>query len=334
MIRPPQGKGFPRMVLLVGVVALVALTLHGIRSGSGGTESGGVGPPRSIARDSEVPAAPDSVMAAASYQVPELPPADELVRGMSPRFAQMIDPVTDPGVRLDLVRGIGNDFTEVEALLLLHELANAPRFQADEARHSTYIHLICGKLQDLPAHHSDFAGLLGAMAADRELPEVFRDYAFQHLRILWHRTRDTAADPEDPQALHSRIEQILRELSSLRPEVRTQSILALHELTKPGGEFVVGNEEAYAMARDLLATKKDAGDRMVAVRILLERPLDEAHGILRSLAADPDEHSLVRASAMGALGHLGSPEDRQFLDALQTSDPMLLETLRVARSAR
>ena len=249
---------------------------------------------------------------------------------MRASLREALEPGTPGTRRLDLLRAASSDLSENEADALLLELLETP-LQSDEAWHSSYVHLICNILQQVPETHGRFASALAAMAANRELPEVHRDYAFQHLRILWHRTRDLSQQPEGVAEHHNRIEETFRELLVTRPETSSQSLLGLHEIRHPDGTHAVDDAEITQIARQMLGHGSTHGQnalpaRMTAIRILAERGIQSEMPQLRHIAADPAEHGLVRASAIAALSHLVSPlrdDDVRFLQSLSATHPVV-----------
>jgi hypothetical protein len=210
-------------------------------------------------------------------------------------------------------------------------LSIIPAAEQGSAWHSTYIHELCNLLQDVGATHDDFASALATVSANRDLPIVYRDYAFQHLRILWRSSRD--ASTQAGRTRMEAIENTFLDLLTRRPETAAQSLLGLHEIRESAGTPVVPDGEIARLAHGILDSPPAAESipvRMTAVRVLAERRIPENSGRLRAIAASDAEHGLVRASAVAALGFIGDPADLEFLKSLPSDDPLVAGALRHA----
>lgn len=272
-------------------------------------------------------------MPTAAWQTDNL--ADNLAENLRPMLREALDPATHHIRRLDLIRAIPHDLSEAETLTLIHQLHTPPP-PTNIAWHSTYIHLICNILQRNPAFHDPFASALAAIAADRTLPEVHRDYAFQHLRILWHRSRDQSTQPDNPDERHNLIEGTFRNLLLQNPETTAQSLLGLHEIRHPDGTHAIQDDEITSLVQKSLNNSaatphQHIPARMTAVRILAERRIPSATPILRGIAANTSEHNLVRASAIAAIGHAATPGDLDainFLQSITSAHPVIQGAVR------
>jgi hypothetical protein len=257
---------------------------------------------------------------------------------LRPALHEALDPATAHIRRHDLIRALPSDLSEAEALTLIGQL-NAPPPPTEIAWHSTYIHLICNVLQRIPAFYDPFASALAELAADRRFPEVHRDYAFQHLRILWHRSRDQSTQPDHPDERHNLIEGTFRNLLLENPETTAQSLLGLHEIRHPDGTYAIQDEEITSLVQKSLNNSaaiphQQIPARMTAVRILAERRIPGSSPILRDIAANTSEHNLVRASAIAAIGHIGAPSDIAFLHSLPSQDPLISGALQHSVSSK
>lgn len=242
--------------------------------------------------------------------------------------------------RLVLLRGLGGDLTppEVEALLaafLRERPASAP-----SGWYAEYLHEIAGAMQRVEPVDARFPRALATLAADPGRELVLRDYAIQHLCIVW----DRVGEDSD---LRSRIEGSLRELAADSESPACPSaLLSLHLLgTTPAATAVrapgpdalvgadalraagpsraaaVGDGEIFPAAEALLSappTARNLSARLVAVRIVGERGLTDLRSALRDIAAgrDPGEHMLARMAAVSALAELGEEPDLAFLRSL------------------
>jgi hypothetical protein len=266
------------------------------------------------------------------YKPPALPSNSQPGGPVRPMLERMLAVSTPLAERIEILDGLTPDLTETETLALLHELFIIPRDERVSAWHSTYIHKICNLLQRVVSSHDAFSHALAAVAANRDLPVVYRDYAFQHLRILWHRS-DNDVSSAAGQARASAIEETFRNLLDERPETAAQSLLGLHEIRHPSGTPAVPDEEITLLLTGILDSPPAAdsvASRMTAVRILAERRIPGNSRVLRGIATSEAEHSLVRASAIAALGFIADPADLEFLDSLHSDNPVLAAALRHA----
>jgi hypothetical protein len=257
--------------------------------------------------------------------------AEEPIR---PEIQSAIDPKTPPARRTELITSLPLDLTEAEWRVLIREVLTLPAPGTAEAWHSSHVHEICKILQRIPASHDLFADALATVAAHRGFTDVYRDYAFQHLRTLWRNSLDPLA-PGAAQPRNIAIEKTFRKLLAERPETSAKAILGLHEFRHDDGTPAVPDTEIGALVRQLLDTTASEETthipaRMTAVRVIAERNLPGSSDLLKSIAGSPQEHTLVRTSAIGALGHLAAPEDKTFLASLSSENPLIAEALRHA----
>ena len=266
-----------------------------------------------------------------AYRPPASVTGSDDAEALRSALAIMLDAATPVSRRIEIIGETEPDLTELEALALIRELSNIPTSDKGSAWHSTYIHKLCNLLQDAGVAHDDFANALATVAANRELPVVYRDYAFQHLRILWRGSHDESTTAG--QSRMRAIENTFRSLLTRRPETAAQSLLGLHEIRQASGTPVVSDEEISRLAMSILDSPPAADSipaRMTAVRVLAERRVSANTVQLRHIAASDAEHSLVRASAVAALGFIGEPGDLEFLESLPTDDPLIAGALRHA----
>lgn len=269
----------------------------------------------------------------------ELPPpplaeAEAVADPIRPEIRSVLDPGTPPALRTELVESLPLDLTEAEYRALLHEVLTPPAPGTPEAWHSSHIHEICNILQRIPASHDLLANALATVAANRAFTEVYRDYAFQHLRILWRRSLDPLA-PGVSQPRNLAIEHTFRTLLADRPETSAQAILGLHELRHDDSTPAVPDREISQLVDQTLGSTDPAETsripaRMTAIRIIAERKLPDSADTLKAIASSPEEHILVRTSAIGALGHLAEPADADFLLSLTPDNPLLAQALQHA----
>jgi hypothetical protein len=263
-------------------------------------------------------------------------PADEAPdQALRPALAELLRDGTPLGRRIEILESTGSDLTQPEAMTLLRELSSIPPQEENSAAHSSYIHQLCNLLQKVTAVRDDFASALATVAATRELPVVYRDYACQHLRMLWRGSRDEADNTGRPRMVA--IENTFRSMLQSQPETAAQSLLGLHEIRESSGDPAVPDKEISAIATSILGASPSQDSipaRMTAVRVLAERRIPESGAMLRAIATSEAEHSLVRASAVAALGFIGDPSDLEFLSSLPANDPVIAGALRHATGNR
>lgn len=257
--------------------------------------------------------------------------AEEPIR---PEIQSAINPETPPLLRTELITSLPDDLTEAEWRVLIREVLTLPAPRSAEAWHSSHVHEICNILQRIPASHDLFADALATVAASRDFTEVYRDYAFQHLRILWKRSLDPSA-PGVAQPRNRAIEKTFRKLLADRPETSAKAILGLHEFRHDDGTPAVADQEINRLVTEILTSEDHTAPaylptRMTAIRIIAERNLPQAGETLRTIASSPQEHMLVRISAIGALGHIAAPADADFLRSLSPDHPLIADALQHA----
>jgi hypothetical protein len=262
------------------------------------------------------------------------PAVAEKTNSLRQEIITALDQKTPPAQRTELVVALPSDLTEAEYLALLKEVITPPEKVFSEAWHSSYVHEICKVLQGIPSCHDHFAQTLATVAANRTFPEVYRDYACQHLRVLWQSSLDPSALGV-AQPRNQAIQETFRLLLTERPEMSAQALLGLHELRHNVGSPAISDQEINALANAVLsstdrATSSHLPSRMTAVRIMSERNLPQARETLKSLASSPQEHNLVRASAIGAIGHAAVPEDEVFLKSLAPDNFLIAEAIQNA----
>lgn len=264
-----------------------------------------------------------------------LPPPDAAATApIRPKIQSAINPKTPPARRTELVQSLPDDLTEAEWRVLIREVLTLPAADTPEAWHSSHVHEICKILQRIPASRDLFADALATVAASRDFTEVYRDYAFQHLRTLWRSSLDPLA-PGVAQPRNLAIEGTFRKLLADRPETSAQAILGLHELRHEDATPAVPDEEINRLVTEILTSADHTAPaylptRMTAIRIIAERNLPHTGETLRTIASSPQEHMLVRISAIGALGHTAAPEDTDFLRTLSPDHPLIAEALQHA----
>ena len=261
-------------------------------------------------------------------------PASATAEPIRLEIQSAIDPKTPSLQRTELIQTLPETLSEAEYRILLREVITPPSPGTPEAWHSSHIHEICKLLQRIPDCHDLLADTLATVAASRGFSEVYRDYAFQHLRVLWRNSLDPSV-PGVAQPRNLAIEATFRKLLTDRPETAAQAILGLHELRHEDATPAVPDEEINRLATDILAAHTQSAPahlpcRMTAIRIMAERKLPAAGETLRTIASSSQEHMLVRISAIGALGHTAAPADLDFLRALAPDHPMIAEALKHA----
>lgn len=289
-------------------------------------------PSESNSRPPETTRAPIPALNTALVLPPPASVAQE--EPIRPEIQSAIDPQTPPARRTELITSLPKDLTEAEWRILIREVLTLPAPGTPEAWHSSHVHEICNILQRIPASHDLFADALATVAAHRGFTDVYRDYAFQHLRTLWRSSLDPLS-PGVAQPRNIAIEKTFRKLLADHPETSAKAILGLHEFRHEDGTPAVPDAEIGALARQLLDTTAPAESthipsRMTAVRIIAERNLLGSSDLLKSIATSPQEHTLVRTSAIGAIGAIAAPEDKTFLASLSAENPLIAEALQHA----
>ena len=199
--------------------------------------------------------------------------------------------------------------------LLFNETANLLERQGDEAV------------------LAPFGKVLVGLAKDGARPEILRDYAIQHLRVVWTRA---ARIP----ALRASVEDAFWSMSSGSGHPAAASLLSLHLLGTPdhppgpATPYGVSTEKLQGRTLELLSDPSaPPGTRMAAARIAAERGIRQARDPLLAAASDHRQPLAARLAAVAAFGHLGAASDLPALRSLGASSPELTTAVASA-SAR
>lgn len=255
------------------------------------------------------------------YQHRTSPVRSSLVEAMA------LDKPVSYARRTELLRATRDDLNGTETDLLLAALLATGPAASQTREHSVWFNEAANLLHRQPAAHEQLARALATVAGDPGRSPLLRDYALQHLRVVWN---DSAHAPR----LRDSIEASLRWIVGGRgePAVTTAALLSLHLLgdcaSAPGGpvQRPLPDEQAAALAGGLLAepaASSSPAERMTAARIAADRRLGGLRPALARIAANHAEHALARIAAINALGRIGNPADRPLIESLSSADPLL-----------
>jgi len=234
--------------------------------------------------------------------------------------------------RIEVLRAIAGQLAAAETELLVAALLASRPPGVNGGEFSTWFHEIANLLHRQSAPSKAFARALATVAADPARDAVLRDYALQHLRVVWNNAGGDAS-------LRSSIEASLRRLARGDDPPATAALLSLHLLgdtaAAPGRPVAraLGDDELAALAGSLLAGPAGSSDtprRMTAARIAADRRLAALRPVLARVASDPAEHTLARMSAINAIGRIGERADRPLLESLAAAEPALALAARDA----
>lgn len=234
--------------------------------------------------------------------------------------------------RTELLRSASGDLAGTEVDLLVASLL-AERPTAEElGEHTTRFNEMANLLHRQPEAGERLARAMITVAEDSARDATLRDYALQHLRMVWN---DSAGDA----GLRDSITKSLRRLARADQTLATSALLSLHLLgdTASGPDQPVtrslGDDETALLASHLLEGGPDSrlpAARMTAARIAADRRLAALRPALARIASDPAEHTLARISAIHAIGRIGDPADRTLLESLASAGPALVIAARDA----
>lgn len=245
-----------------------------------------------------------------------------------------------PIERLDLLRAMGSDLNPDERDALLAALSERRPPNVPSGWHSEYVHEISNVLQRQPQGQEKFARVLAGVAADATREEVVRDYAIQHLRILWQ-------SGEQVEGLRKGIEGTFRQIAGNDAVLSASALLSLHLLGTLGlapvsegpsavappssGEFVLPNQDLEPVVAEILRqppTSTNIKARMTALRVVRERALGAQTGAVKAICGNLTEHALVRMTAIPTLAALEGKNAIADLESLDQSDPRIESAVR------
>ena len=234
--------------------------------------------------------------------------------------------------RIELLRAISSDLAAIEIDLLVAALLTAPPSSEASGMHSTWFNEIANLLHRQSTAHERLACALATVAADPARDSTLRDYALQHLRVVWNGSREDVG-------LRDSITASLRQLASSDKTVTTAALLSLHLLgdnaSAPESSVTraLGDAEIVAIAGNMLEGppgSRQPAERMTAARIAADRRLAMLRPALARVASNPAEHVLSRISAINAIGYIGDPADRSLLEKLSFTEPSLAAATHTA----
>jgi hypothetical protein len=256
--------------------------------------------------------------------------------------------------RVDYFRSQPADLTSIETDAVIAAMMQRCPPKVSGGIHSAYMHEIANGLQNRPTVRTSFVRALATIARDEQQDQVTRDYALQHLRQAWGRSADA---PE----LRASIVSTFEEFAATTPALAASALLSLHLLgTDPlldavgapepstpqaprqkssrrpptrdtSRTFAIPDAEILPLLQPILAAKTNKDNitaRMTAVRIAGERRIALLRPPLLAAISSPAEHTLVRISALNALGTIGDPADLKILAELKPEDPRVKAALQ------
>ena len=265
-------------------------------------------------------------------------PGGEVLLGAEIRGIVGLEPDVPRNKRIELLRSLGSGLTKDECDALLHGiLAPAPK-GVSTGEHAHYVHEACRLLRKQDNERPRFARALATLAIDDSRSPILRDYAMQHLRVVWD-----FAPPAD--GLRLSIVETFRMLLD-DPAMAPAALLSLHLLGSPtelgvsSGTVVVRTRPQYELPDDeiiphvkrfLADRQSPLSGRMASVRIVAERTLLMFKEDLVGMAGgETGEHTMLRMAAISALARFGDPSDLKFLKSLDDADPRIQSALRLA----
>lgn len=197
------------------------------------------------------------------------------------------------------------------------------------AERSTWFHEVANLIHRQQVDDRSFAEVLATVARDTSRDVATRDYALQHLRRIW-----TVAEP----SLREAIESTLLEMAELPGALQATALLSLHLIDPDGRQRVNDTGLRQIVVSALTAASKPGRDSlgfgMAAARIAGERQMTGQRARLMEIASSPDDHALLRMSAVSALAAIGDSADLAALTALQPGDGRVEAAIRHAAARR
>ena len=234
--------------------------------------------------------------------------------------------------RVRQLMGLRKVLTPDESNELLRFLLSTGGDAVSSGEGSTLFHEVANQLQRQSVDLRVFAEVLATVARDDKRPEVYRDYALQHLRRVWS---SSSADGELQGSITATFQEIARHPGILQ----ASALLSLH-LIDPRGRIGAGAGELRDEVGRILSVSGATNGtdsirlKMAAARIAGERHMDDQRDALLRISSAEGEHALVRMSAVSALGRIADASDLQALASLSPADERVATAIRHATSPK
>ena len=157
---------------------------------------------------------------------------------------------------------------------------------------------------------ANLAELMIEISADAKQDLVTRDYALQHL-ALW------GVDQAQQPGVTGKIQEAFKMRGQETSSLAGTALLGLHRLTSPG-QTAPGREVSLLALKMAGSSEMPIPARVTAIAICSERGVAEVLPFVEALAQNEGPTSL-RISAIGALGRLGGPKQRELLRGLEST---------------
>ncbi len=227
--------------------------------------------------------------------------------------------------RIDIAGSLSGSLNGQECDALIAGMLESRPLGVPAGIHSTWFHVVGGILQRESQVRERFARALAGVAMEGGHEPVYRDYALQHLRLVWNHARGQ-------DALRASIVATFLELAR-DGDIGASALLSLHLVGEGGEGARVPDAVIAPILREGLDVReaRDPPWLLTALRIAGERQMERFHADARRIAADPEaSHAMVRMAAIAAVSKYRDPADLEFLKSIPAEDRRIAGSLQAA----
>lgn len=211
--------------------------------------------------------------------------------------------------RLEAVWSLSKPLAPADQDALLNLLSDTRSYTNLELGQQAYfLNEVMNKLRAVGVDPRRLTESLTKMALDESQPNVIRDYAIQHLASFYGAAGNEAAA----------LETFFSVLDQREGTVAGTALRALYRLSERDGS-IDRNAVAVSAFRIAGDDSYDIPSRAAALQLCGSLQHAEALLLVRDTAASVDAHRVLRMAALNALGHIGEPQDAEFLQSVARS---------------
>ena len=259
------------------------------------------------------------------YSSPPARRVERTPRELSSRWQPLLDPARSREERLEIVRGVRDGVSRMEAEDLLGLMDHRPT-GAGQEEWWVILNEIMDQLGKNGVQTTTFCDRLVELAADPSQPEVVRDYAIQHLsNLVAPVVPDRAEGLDDVRKLAGikAISAAIKDPSGSYTTVPGTGLLALAEISSRVDRSLTQPvwKDLQSFLLPLIEGRSDAGlpVRTSAIQAVALNGEDAYLPAIRNIAGGEAVSPSLRLSSIAALGLYGRSEDVPILERLSAA---------------